>query len=186
MNQPSPALPVAAPFASGFRLLRNPAAQASAVFAPEESARQIFAEHRDEPLWLEAFAAELARCNRRRNPRERVAAVWGLSAEESAALFDADEARKLAGASLTESAARMLGDVLHDESGAPRKFRLLTPAAYYLNAATDVLVHALKLECIPEAVRQALPAHGGVSLLQLARENPARALAACREMFRFE
>ena len=56
-----------------------------------------------------------------------------------------------------------------------------------LAAATDLLVHHLKRDRIPAVVRRPIPALDGVSLVDLlARGDTRAALAACRDMFRFD
>ena len=134
---------------------------------PEEAAEQIFAAHRHEGAWLDAFTQSLDR-RRAGESLARTLRVWGVSQAEAARLFGVS--RQAVGK--------------WRERGAPPA-RASTFAD--LAAATEVLVRYLKSDRIPAVVRRPVPALGGVSLMELlARGDTRSLLRACRDMFRFE
>ena len=135
--------------------------------SPEEAAEQIFAAHRHEGAWLDAFTQSLDR-RRAGESLGRTLRVWGVSQAEAARLFGVS--RQAVGK--------------WRERGAPPA-RASTFAD--LAAATEVLVRYLKSDRIPAVVRRPVPALGGVSLMDLlARGDTRSLLRACRDMFRFE
>ena len=134
---------------------------------PEEAALHVIAAHGHEDAWLDAFADSL---DRRRAARSfaRTLRAWGLSQAEAARCFGVS--RQAIGKWLRQGAPAERKTVLSD-----------------LAAATDLLVHYLKRDRIPAAVRRPIPALDGVSLLELLAAGDTRGiLAACREMFAFE
>ena len=134
---------------------------------PEEAALHVIAAHGHEDAWLDAFADSL---DRRRTARSfaRTLRAWGLSQAEAARCFGVS--RQAIGKWLRQGAPAERKTVLSD-----------------LAAATDLLVHYLKRDRIPAAVRRPIPALDGVSLLELLAAGDTRGiLAACREMFAFE
>ena len=134
---------------------------------PEEAAEQIFAAHRHEGAWLDAFTQSLDR-RRAGESLGRTLRVWGVSQAEAARLFGVS--RQAVGK--------------WRERGAP-PVRASTFAD--LAAATELLVRYLKRDRIPAVVRRPAPALGGVSLMELlARGDTRSLLRACRDMFRFE
>ena len=140
---------------------------ASHDLAPEEAAERIFAAHRHEGRWLDLFTESL---NRRRAAEAfaRTIEAWGMSQAEAARLF---------GVSRQAIGKWLRRGVPADRAGAIAD----------LAAATDLLVHYLKRDRIPAVVRRPIPALRGVSLMGLvAQADTQAALAACRDMFRFE
>lgn len=134
---------------------------------PEEAAEQIFAAHRHEGAWLDAFTQSLDR-RRAGASLERTLRVWGVSQAEAARLFGVS--RQAVGKWLAHGAPAARAKALAD-----------------LAAATELLVCSLKRDRIPAVVRRPIPALGGVSLMDLlAQGDTGSLLRACRDMFRFE
>lgn len=134
---------------------------------PEEAADQIFAAHRHEGAWLDAFTQSLDR-RRAGESLERTLRVWGVSQAEAARLLGVS--RQAVGKWLERGAPAARVEALAD-----------------LSAATELLVRYLKRDRIPAVVRRPMPAVGGVSLMDLlARGDTRSLLRACRDMFRFE
>ena len=134
---------------------------------PEEAALHVFAAHGHEDAWLDAFADSL---DHRRAARSfaRTLRAWGLSQAEAARCFGVSR--------------QAIGQWLRQGAPAERKTVLSD-----LAAATDLLVHYLKRDRIPAAVRRPIPALDGVSLLELLAAGDTRGvLAVCREMFAVE
>ena len=134
---------------------------------PEEAAEQIFAAHRHEGTWLDAFTQSLDR-RRAGESLERTLRVWGMSQAEVARLLGVS--RQAVGKWRAQGAPAARAKPLAD-----------------LAAATELLVRYLKRDRIPAVVRRQIPALGGVSLMDLlARGDTDSLLLACRDMFRFE
>ena len=134
---------------------------------PEEAAEQVFAAHRHEGAWLDAFAQSLDR-RRAGESLERTLRVWGVSQAEAARLLGVS--RQAVGKWLARGAPPARADALAD-----------------LAAATELLTRYLKRDRIPAVVRRPIPALGGVSLMGLlARGDTHSMLRACRDMFRFD
>ena len=134
---------------------------------PEEAAEQIFAAHRHEGAWLDAFTQSLDR-RRAGESLGRTLRVWGVSQAEAARLFGVS--RQAVGKWLERGAPPVRASTFAD-----------------LAAATELLVRYLKRDRIPAVVRRPVPALGGVSLMDLlARGDTRSLLRACRDMFRFE
>ena len=134
---------------------------------PEEAAEQVFAAHRHEGAWLDAFAQSLDR-RRAGESLERTLRVWGVSQAEAARLLGVS--RQAVGKWLARGAPSARADALAD-----------------LAAATELLTRYLKRDRIPAVVRRPIPALGGVSLMGLlARGDTHSMLRACRDMFRFD
>lgn len=132
--------------------------------APQELARTVVEEHRDEAGWLDEFADALDR-GRAGRQLERVLSVWGLSQAEAGRVLGVS--RQAVGKWL---AAGVPGDRLEVIS--------------VLAAATDILVHYLRRDRIPAVVRRPSTRLAGASLLDLvAADRPRDALDACRAMF---
>lgn len=135
--------------------------------APEEAAEQIYAAHKHDTAWLDAFAECL---DRRRSGQSlaRTLEIWGLSQAEAACLFGVSR--------------QALGKWLH--LGVPSE---RAQAVSDLTAASDLLVRYLKRDRIPAVVRRPIRALDDVSLVDLLQRGDTRMLlAACRDMFRFE
>lgn len=128
---------------------------------PEALAARLVAER--PPEWLDRLSDEL---DQRRIGRElqRTLEVWGLSQAEAARLFGVSR--------------QAIGKWIATGVPADR-----TPAVADLAAATDLLVRHLRRERIPAVVRRAAPIAGEASLLDLAGDDPRRALDAVRAMF---
>lgn len=134
---------------------------------PEEAAEQVFAAHRHEGAWLDAFTQSLDR-RRAGESLERTLRVWGVSQAEAARLLGVS--RQAVGKWLARGAPAARAKALAD-----------------LAAATELLVRYLKRDRIPAVVRRPIPALGGVSLMDLlARGDTRSLLRACRDMFRFD
>ena len=134
---------------------------------PEEAAARIFAAHRHEGAWLDAFTQSLDR-RRAGESLERTLRVWGVSQAEAARLLGVS--RQAVGKWRARGAPPARVNAFAD-----------------LSAATELLVRYLKRDRIPAVVRRPIPAVGGVSLMDLlARGDTRSLLRACREMFRFE
>ena len=134
---------------------------------PEEAAEQIFAAHRHEGAWLDAFTQSLDR-RRAGESLERTLLVWGVSQAEAARLLGVS--RQAVGKWRAQGAPAARAKALAD-----------------LAAATELLVRYLKRDRIPAVVRRPIPALAGVSLMDLLARGDTRALLrACRDMFRFE
>ena len=134
---------------------------------PEEAAEQIFAAHRHEGAWLDAFSQSLDR-RRAGESLGRTLRVWGVSQAEAARLFGIS--RQAVSKWLARGAPAARVDALAD-----------------LSAATELLVRYLKRDRIPAVVRRPIPALGEVSLMDLLAQGDTRSvLRACRDMFRFD
>ncbi len=134
---------------------------------PEELAAQIYAAHRDDAEWLDAFARSLDR-RRAGHSFARVIATWKLSQAEAARLFGVSR--------------QAIGKWL--KQGAPAE---RTRAVADLTAATELLTHYLKRDRIPAVVRRPIRELDGDSLMELwARGDTQAVLTACRDMFQFE
>ena len=134
---------------------------------PLEAAEQVFAAHKTRGAWLDAFAEHLDR-RRAGQSLGRVLKVWSLSQAEAARLFGVSRQ------AVSKWAVK----------GPPAE---RTESIADLAAATDLLVHYLKRDRIPAAVRRPIPACSGASLLELIGKGDTReALAVCRAMFSFE
>lgn len=134
---------------------------------PEEAAEEIFRAHEHESAWLDAFADSLDR-RRSGGSLARTFEVWDLSQAEAARLFGVSR--------------QAVGKWLRQGVPAER-----AAAVSDLAAATDLLVHYLKRDRIPAVVRRPIQSLGGVSLVNLLAQGDTRAaVAACRDMFRFE
>ena len=135
--------------------------------APEEAAEQIFAAHKHETAWLDAFSECL---DRRRTGQSlaRTLEVWGLSQAEAARLFGVSR--------------QAIGKWLHQRVP-PERARAVSDLA----AAADLLVRYLKRDRIPAVVRRPIRALDEASLVDLLQRGDTRMLlATCRDMFRFE
>ena len=134
---------------------------------PEEAAEQLFAAHRHEGTWLDAFTQSLDR-RRAGESLERTLRVWGVSQAQAARLLGVS--RQAVGKWRAQGAPAARARALAD-----------------LAAATELLVRHLKRDRIPAVVRRPIPARGGVSLMDLlALGDTGSLLRACRDMFRFE
>jgi hypothetical protein len=121
---------------------------------------------RDRPGWLETFAGELE-SRALGSQLRRFLDIWGLSASEAARLFGVSR----------QALSKWLAQGLPTD-------RLMTVAD--LAAATDLLVHHLKVDRIPAAVRRQAERLGGRSLVDLVGAGDSRGvLDACRAMFDF-
>lgn len=134
---------------------------------PEEAAEQVFAAHRRDGVWLDAFTQSLDR-RRAGESLERTLRVWGVSQAEAARLFGVS--RQAVGKWLAHGAPAVRAKALADVA-----------------AATELLVRYLKRDRIPAVVRRPIPALGDISLMDLlARGDTRSVLRACRDMFRFD
>lgn len=134
---------------------------------PQRAAARLYARHRDDGAWLDAFSESLDRC-RAGTSLARVLAAWHMSQAEAARLFGVS--RQAVGKWLARGVP-------------PERARLIADLA----AATDLLVRYLKRERIPAVVRRPVARLGNRSLLDLvAAGDSALMLATCREMFAFE
>ena len=134
---------------------------------PEEAAAQIYAAHRHEAAWLDAFVQSLDR-RRAGQSLARVIETWKLSQAEAARLFGVSR--------------QAVGKWL--EQGAPAG---RARAVADLAAATELLTHYLKRDRIPAVVRRPIRGLDGDSLMDLlARGDTQAVLTACRDMFQFE
>lgn len=143
------------------------AGMALSARAPERVARDIIAAHRDDPDWLDQFAAAFDR-HHAGTTLARILTVWDLSQSDASRLFGVS--RQAVSKWLAEAPPSERAEAIAD-----------------LDAATDLLVHHLKRERIPAVVRRRSSALHGESLLGLLEQSGARAvLQACRAMFDFE
>ena len=134
---------------------------------PQQAADALYAAHRHDAAWLDAFAQSLDR-RRAAASLEFVFGVWDLSQSEAARLFGVSR----------QAVSKWL------VQGAPPDRAV---AVADLAAATDLLVHYLKRDRIPAVVRRPIPARDDVSLVDLiAKGDTASVLDICRAMFRFE
>ncbi len=133
--------------------------------SPEDVAQDIVASHGEEPEWLDRFSAALD-ARRRVGQLQRVMEVWGLSGAEAARVL------KVSRQALAKWSVE----------GIPAA---RSTAVADLAAAADLLSHYLRRDRIPAVVRRPVADEAGRSLLELASEDPARALDACRAMFDF-
>lgn len=133
---------------------------------PYKAAERIFAAHKGERAWLDAFTEHLDR-QRSGDSLARTLTVWDLSQAEAARLLGIS--RQAVGKWLAR--------------GVPAERAKLTGD---LAAATDILVRHLKRDRIPAVVRRPIAACGGLSLLDLLeRDRTEELLAACHAMFSF-
>jgi hypothetical protein len=133
---------------------------------PKILASQLVEASRDRPGWLETFTGELE-SQALANQLRRFLDVWGLSASEAARLFGVSR----------QAFSKWLAQ-------GPPADRLMTVAD--LAAATDLLVHYLKADRIPAAVRRKAERLDGRSLVDLVGEGESHdVLEACRAMFDF-
>ena len=134
---------------------------------PEEAAAQVYAAHRNDAAWLDAFTQSLDRRLAGRSLK-RVFATWKLSQAEVARLFGVS--RQAVGKWLTQGAPAGRASAVAD-----------------LDAATELLTRYLKRDRIPAVVRTPIPALDGDSLMDLLARGETRVLlTTCRDMFRFE
>jgi hypothetical protein len=133
---------------------------------PKALASQLVAASRDRPGWLETFTGELE-SQALASQLRRFLDVWGLSASEAARLFGVSR----------QALSKWLAQGLPAD-------RMMTIAD--LAAATDLLVHYLKADRVPAAVRRKAERLGQRSLIDLVGEGDSRGvLEACRAMFDF-
>jgi hypothetical protein len=118
--------------------------------APHDLARQII-DQAPSREWLRALTDDLDR-EIRRDPLERLLALWDLSASEAARIF-----------SVSRQALSKWR-----RTGVPAG---RVPALMELAEATDVLDRRVKRERIPAVVRRPAETLGGRSLLDLALEG---------------
>lgn len=133
--------------------------------APEDAAEALAASHDDQPEWLDRFSWALDRRRQARQVR-RFLDIWGLSSAEAARVLGLSR----------QALAKW------STEGIPAGRRA---AVADLVAATELLVHYLQRDRIPAVVRRPIADAGGRSLLKIASEDPAEALAAARAMFDF-
>ena len=133
---------------------------------PQTAAEQLFAAHKGERAWLDAFTEHLDR-QRFGLCLARTLSVWGLSQSEAARLLGVSR----------QAVSKWI------ENGVPADRSELVAN---LAAATDLLVHYLKRDRIPAVVRRPIPALRNISLLQmLAQGDSSELLKTCRNMFDF-
>ncbi len=130
---------------------------------PEILAARIADVHADDQDWLDRFQSALGR-NRSGAELQRILVVWRLSKADAARLFG-----------VTRQAVQKW-----TLEGVPPE-RLT--AVGDLAAATDLLLRYLRPDRIPTVVRRPFDDAGGRTLLELAGEDPAVALAHTRAMF---
>lgn len=130
---------------------------------PEILAARIADVHADDQDWLDRFQSALGR-NRSGAELQRVLAVWRLSKADAARLFG-----------VTRQAVQKWS-----LDGVPPE-RLTSIGD--LGAATDLLLRYLRPDRIPAVVRRPFDDAGGRTLLELAGDDPALALAHVRAMF---
>jgi transcriptional regulator with XRE-family HTH domain len=134
---------------------------------PRDAAAKLANEQRNDRGWLDEFAESLDR-HRAGLSFARVLSVWGLSRSEAARHFGVSR----------QALSKWL------QNGVPLE---RTEAIADLAAATDLLVHYLKRDRIPAAVRRPVVELRHRSLLDLlAAGETGILLEACRDMFRFE
>lgn len=134
---------------------------------PEEAAEQVYAAHKSEHAWLDAFAECLDRY-RAGQSLARTLTVWDVSQSEAARLFGVS--RQALSKWLAQGAPAERAESIAD-----------------LAAATDLLVRYLKRDRIPAVVRRPMLACEGTSLVDLIRAGQTRELLrVCQEMFSFE
>ena len=130
---------------------------------PEVLAARITDVHADDQEWLDRFQSAL---RRRRSGTElhRILVVWQLTKAEAGRLFGVSRqaVQKWAHGGVPADRRTEVGD---------------------LAAVTDVLLHYLRPERIPVVVRRPFDDAGGRTLLEVAAEDPAVALAHVRAMF---
>jgi hypothetical protein len=133
---------------------------------PKTFANQLVEASRDHPGWLETFTGELE-SQALGNQLRRVLDVWGLSASDAGRLFGVSR----------QALSKWLAQGLPAD-------RMLAVAD--LAAATDLLVHYLKTDRVPAAVRRKSARLGGRSLIDLVEMgNTEGVVDACRAMFDF-
>jgi len=130
--------------------------------APQDAAR-VLLQHAD-AVWLSELQHSLDR-QRGQTELDRILRVWNLKQSDLAALFHTT--RQAIGKWRSHGVPASRVEAIAD-----------------LAAATDLLVHFLRLERIPAVVRRPAARLGNVSLLDLVAAGKTReALAACRQMF---
>jgi hypothetical protein len=133
---------------------------------PRRLATELVAASQQRPEWLAAFAAELE-SRALTDQLRRCLGVWGLTASQAARSFGVS--RQALSKWLAQGVPADRAESVAD-----------------LAAATDLLVHYLKLDRIPAAVRRTAERLDGRSLLDLVTAGDMRgALEACRAMFDF-
>ena len=138
-----------------------------AVLDPREAAEQLLQTATVDAAWLDAFSEYL---DRRRSGLSlaQILSLWDLSQSEAARLFGVSR----------QALSKWFRQGIPSERA---------QATADLAAASDLLVRYIKRERIPAVVRRAIPALGGVSLLDLLeRGRTDELLKACRDMFDFE
>jgi transcriptional regulator with XRE-family HTH domain len=134
---------------------------------PRDAAAKLAAEQRNDRGWLDEFAESLDR-HRAGLSFARVLSVWDLSRSEAARYFGVSR----------QALSKWL------QHGVPVE---RTETIADLAAATDLLVHYLKRDRIPAAVRRPIAEVQNRSLLDLlAAGETGLLLDVCRDMFRFE
>ena len=134
---------------------------------PKEAAERLIASQSHPDQWLDAFAEHLDR-RRAGQSLERILTVWDLNQTQAAKLFGVSR--------------QALNKWLAQGLPADR-----VESVANLAASTDLLVHYLKRDRIPAAVRRPIPALDNRSLLDLwGTGDTAGLLKTCRDMFSFE
>ena len=134
---------------------------------PREAAEQLLQTATVDAAWLDAFSEYL---DQRRSGLSlaQVLSLWDLSQSEAARLFGVSR----------QALSKWFRQGIPSERA---------QATVDLAAANDLLVRYIKRERIPAVVRRAIPALGGVSLLDLLEQGrTGELLKACRDMFDFE
>ena len=139
----------------------------ASVVSPSALADLVVQTHEDSDHWLDSFAEQLFR-RLSGVGLKRILRVWNLDGQDAADGFGVSE----------ETLEFWL------RQGVPAD--VAEPMAD-LSAATDLLLHYLKVDRIPAVVRRPAERLGGKSLVDLYSERKtADILKACRDMFRFE
>ncbi len=134
---------------------------------PKEAAERLIASQSHRDQWLDAFAEHLDR-RRAGQSLERILTVWDLNQTQAAKLFGVSR--------------QALNKWLAQGLPADR-----VESVANLAASTDLLVHYLKRDRIPAAVRRPIPALDNQSLLDLlGTGDTVTLLKTCRDMFSFE
>jgi len=131
---------------------------------PKMLAEQLVEASRDQPAWLAAFTAHLE-SGTLTDQLRRFLGLWGLSRSDAARVFGVSR--------------QAISKWLRDGVPAARSEQIAD-----LGAATDVLLHYVKVDRIPAVVRRKADRLGGRPLLDLVADGDTRAvLNACRAMF---
>lgn len=130
---------------------------------PEILAARIADVHADDQEWLDRFQSALGR-NRSGAELQRILVVWRLSKADAARLF---------------GVTRQAVQKWTVEGVPPERLTAIGDMA----AATDLLLRYLRPDRIPTVVRRPFADAGGKTLVRLAGEDPAVALAHVRAMF---